>query len=131
MIRCASAEHGSVSVVLVAVLAMILVLAAGLADATAALAAADRAQDAADAAALAAAQEMAMPQGRTPSDIAAEYAARNEVAIVSCACDPASFEAVVSVRAPVGRLWLFADDLEAAASARAVVASAAGATGAP
>jgi len=124
MNRRTSVERGSVSVVLVTVLAMILVLAAGLADATAALGAADRAQDAADAIALAAAQEMAMPRGRTPADVAVEYAVRNDVVLVSCACDPARFEAVVSVRARVGRLWLFADDLEAAASARAIVATA-------
>jgi hypothetical protein len=62
-----------------------------------------------------------MPSGRLPSDVAAEYAARNGSSMIECACDPASFEAVVTVRTPVGRLLLFPDDRIAGASARAVV----------
>jgi secretion/DNA translocation related TadE-like protein len=115
-------ERGSVSIVLVALLGIVVLLATGVADAAAALHASERAHDAADAAALAAAVEMAMPEGRSATDVAAEYAARNGATLVECACDPTTFEAVVSVRAPVGRLWLFADDLVADASARAVVA---------
>jgi secretion/DNA translocation related TadE-like protein len=115
-------ERGSVSVVLVALLGMVVLIATGVADAASALHASERAQDAADAAALAAAQEIAMPEGRTPDDVAAEYAERNGGTLVTCACDPATFEVVVTVGAPVGRLWLFADDLVADASARAVVA---------
>jgi secretion/DNA translocation related TadE-like protein len=115
-------ERGSVSVVLVALLGVVVLLATGVADAAAALHASERAQDAADAAALAAAQEIAIPGGRTPNDVAAEYAQRNGGALEACSCDPASFEVVVTVGAPVGRLWLFADDLVADASARAVVA---------
>jgi secretion/DNA translocation related TadE-like protein len=111
-----------VTVVLVALLGAVLLLAMGLADVGAALAAAARAQDAADAAALAAAEEMAMPTGRSPTEVAAEYAARNGTEVTTCACDPASFEAVVTVRVPVGRLLLFDDDRTVLASARAVVA---------
>jgi secretion/DNA translocation related TadE-like protein len=114
-------ERGSVSVVLVALLAVVLLLGMGLADVAAALTAATRAQDAADAAALAAAQEIALPSGRAPADLAAEYAARNGSSLVACTCDPASFQAVVTVRVPVGRLLLFADDGSATASARAIV----------
>jgi secretion/DNA translocation related TadE-like protein len=121
MTRIVGGERGSVSIVLVALLGVVVLLATGVADAAAALHAAERAQDAADAAALAAAQELAMPEGRTPDDVAAEYAQRNGGVLVACACDPAAFEVVVTVRAPVGRLWLFADDLAADASARAVV----------
>jgi len=115
-------DRGSVSIVLVALLGVVVLTATGVADAASALHASERAQDAADAAALAAAQEIAMPEGRTPDDVAAEYAARNGGTLLTCACDPATFEVVVTVRAAVGRLWLFADDLTADASARAVVA---------
>lgn len=121
MRRDIASDRGSVSIVLVALLGVVVLLATGVADAAAALHASERAQNAADAAALAAAEEMAMPAGRTPEDAAAEYADRNDVVLVHCACDPATFEAVVTVRVPVGRLWLFADDLVADGSARAVV----------
>lgn len=121
MRRDIASDRGSVSIVLVALLGVVVLLTTGVADATAALHASERAQNAADAAALAAAEEMAMPAGRTPEDVAAEYAERNDVVLVHCTCDPETFEAVVTVRVPVGRLWLFADDLVADGSARAVV----------
>jgi secretion/DNA translocation related TadE-like protein len=114
-------ERGSVSIVLVALLGIVVLLATGVADAATALHASLRAQDAADAAALAAAEEIAMPEGLTANDVAAEYAERNGATLVECACDPATFQAVVTVRVAVGRLWLFADDLVANATARAVV----------
>jgi secretion/DNA translocation related TadE-like protein len=114
-------ERGSVSVVLVALLGVILVVAMGTADVASALLAASRAQDAADAAALAAAQELAMPSGREPADVASEYAVRNGGSIEACTCDATSLEAVVTVRVLVGRLLLFPDDRLARASARAVV----------
>jgi secretion/DNA translocation related TadE-like protein len=121
MRRDIASDRGSVSIILVALLGVVVLLATGVADATTALDASERAQSAADAAALAAAEEIAVPAGRTPEDAAAEYAERNGVVLVDCACDPATLEAVVTVRAPVGRLWLFADDLVADGSARAVV----------
>jgi secretion/DNA translocation related TadE-like protein len=114
-------ERGSVTVVVVALLGVVTVAGMGVADAAAAVAAAARAQDAADAAALAAAQEMAVPMGRPPGEVAAEYAARNGSSIVSCKCDPATLEAVVTARVSVGRLLLFRDDRVVDASARAVV----------
>jgi hypothetical protein len=64
---------------------------------------------------------MAMPGGLAPSDAAAEYALRNGSSLVACLCDPASLQAVVTVRVPVGRLLLFDDRRVAQASARAVV----------
>jgi Flp pilus assembly protein TadG len=116
-----AAQDGSVSVVLAALLGMILVTIMGTADAATVLLAASRAQDAADAAALAVAQELAMPSGRDPHDVAIEYAARNGASIVTCACDSGSLEATVTVRTAVGTLLLFPDDRVADASARAVV----------
>lgn len=114
-------ERGSVTIVLVALLGMVMVIGMGLADVVVAVAAATRAQDAADTAALAAAQEIAMPTGRSPAEMAAEYAARNASSLISCHCDPATFEAVVTVRVPVGGLLLFPDDRFVDARARAVV----------
>jgi secretion/DNA translocation related TadE-like protein len=121
MMQHPAGERGSVSVVLVALLGIVMLIGMGLADVAAAVAAAARAQDVADTAALAAAQEMAMPSGRTPADIAAEYAVRNGSSILACRCDPGTFEATVTVRVAVGGLLLFPDDRFAAASARAVV----------
>ena len=70
-------ERGSVTVVAAAVTALVAVLTMGAADVGKALVARERAQAAADAAALAAAQELVMPTGRAPTELAAEYAARN------------------------------------------------------
>ena len=117
----ARSESGSVTIVTVTLLALVLVVALGVADLTAVMLASSRAQDAADAAALAAAVEIAIPSGRTPSDVAGEYAARNGASLLECACDPATFAAQVRVRVVVGPLLLFADDRAADASARAVV----------
>jgi secretion/DNA translocation related TadE-like protein len=114
-------QRGSVSLIVVALLVVVLIAAMAAADVSTALVAATRAQDAADAAALAAAQEMAVPSGRRPGDVAAEYALRNASSLTACACDPATFEAVVTVRTQVGRLLLFADDRTVRASARAIV----------
>ncbi len=121
MMRRAGDDRGSVSVVLVALLGVILVVVMGTADVATAMFASSRAQDAADAAALAAAQELAMPSGRDPVDVASEYAVRNGGSVVTCACDAGSLEATVTVHVAVGRLLLFSDDRVANASARAVV----------
>jgi secretion/DNA translocation related TadE-like protein len=114
-------DRGSVSIVVAAVLAAIVVLALGVADVARVLTVAATAQTAADAAALAAAQELAFPDGNEPEELAREYASRNAAALVSCSCATGTFEAVVTVRAPVGRLLLFADDRVVEARARAVV----------
>lgn len=114
-------ERGSVSVLVAAIIAVVVVLALGTADVARVLAVAASAQTAADVSALAAVQELAMPSGRVPAEVAAEYAERNEASLVSCKCRAESFEAVVTVRMPVGALLLFGDDRLVEAVARAVV----------
>ena len=116
-----SDDRGSVSVVVVAGAAVVLVLTMGVADVARAMTAAARARAAADAAALAAAQELAFPTAAAPADVAAEYAGANGATIVTCTCEAGTFEAVVEVSVPVGRLFLSTDDRRASATARAVV----------
>lgn len=117
-----SDERGSVSLVVVGYAAVLLVLSLGAADLVRVFDSAARAQTAADAAALAAAQTMAIPEGSVaPVEPAREYAERNGAILESCACEPGTFEATVSVRAPVGDLFLVAGDRTVIASARAVV----------
>jgi hypothetical protein len=110
-------ERGSASIVVAAIIAVLVVLA----DVTSVLTTAASAQTAADAAALAAVQELAMPGGLVPAEVAGEYAERNGASLVSCECPVGSFEAIVTVRAPVGTLLLFEDDRLVEAVARAVV----------
>jgi Flp pilus assembly protein TadG len=110
-----------VSIVVAAIIAVVVVLALGAADVARVLVTAASAQTAADAAALAAVQELAMPSGLVPSEVAGEYAERNGASLVSCDCPEESFEAVVTVRMPVGTLLLFEDDRLVEAVARAVV----------
>jgi secretion/DNA translocation related TadE-like protein len=117
------AERGSVTVVAAAVMALVAVLTMGAADVGKALVARERAQAAADAAALAAAQELAMPTGRAPADVAAEYAARNGATLTSCVCPAGSIDAVVQARVPVGAMLLVPGGHEAIAVARATVMS--------
>jgi secretion/DNA translocation related TadE-like protein len=114
-------ERGSVSIVVASILAAVVVFTLGAADVARVLTVAATAQTAADAAALAAAQELAMPSDLEPENVAGEYAARNDATLVSCSCSSGTFEAVVTVRAPVGPLLLFADDRAVQARARAVV----------
>ena len=98
-------DRGSASVVVAAVMAALVTLAMG----------------AADAAALAAVHEQAIPSGVEPSDLAAEYSARNGAELTACECDAGAFESLVSVRVPVGPLFLFPDDRVVVGEARAVV----------
>jgi secretion/DNA translocation related TadE-like protein len=115
-------ERGSVTVVSAAVMAALVVLAMGASDVARVLHAASRAQTAADAAALAAAQALAIDQlGPEPAEIAAEYAARNEAVLETCACDRGTFEATVIVRLPVRDLFLVVGDRTVRAQARAQV----------
>ena len=116
------AERGSVTVLSAAVMAALVVLAMGASDVARVLHAASRAQTAADAAALAAAQALAIDEpGPEPAELAAEYAARNDAALETCACDRGTFEATVTVRLPVGGLFLVAGDRTVRAEARAQV----------
>lgn len=114
-------ERGSVSVVVAGLVALVLAASLATADLVRALSAVARAQTAADAAALAAAQEVALPSGREPEEVAAEYAARNGAALEACRCEAGTFEASVGVRLPVGRLLLLGGGRTARAEARAVV----------
>ena len=115
-------DRGSVTVVSAAVMAALVVLAMGASDVARVLHAASRAQTAADAAALAAAQALAIDEpGPEPTELAGEYAARNGAALETCACDPGTFEASVTVRLPVGDLFLVAGDRTVRAEARAQV----------
>ena len=70
-------ERGSVSVVVAAIVLLALVLSVGVTDVARVLVARSHARTAADAAALAVAQELALPSGTDPADVAADYAARN------------------------------------------------------
>jgi secretion/DNA translocation related TadE-like protein len=117
----ATAERGSISVVVVTAAAVVLVLTMGVADVARALTAAARARAAADAAALAAAQELAFPSGSAPTEIAATYAEANGGRLESCACAPGTFTAEVEVSIPVGPMFLSTDDRVATGRARAVV----------
>ena len=116
------AERGSITVLSAAVVAALVVLAMGASDVARVLHAASRAQTAADAAALAAAQALAIDEpGPEPAELAGEYAVLNGAALETCACDPGTFEATVTVRLPVGDLFLVAGDRTVRAEARAQV----------
>ena len=121
--RRARSEHGSVSIVAAALMSIALVIAMGAADLARVLTRAARAQTAADAAALAAAQELALPSGpdRSPAEVAAVFAARNDATLTACSCEAGGTEATVTVTVRVGALMLAPDDRVATARARAVV----------
>jgi secretion/DNA translocation related TadE-like protein len=114
-------QEGSASIVVAPIAAALVVVALGAADVARVLVAAANAQIAADASALAVAQELALPGELEPVDVAGEYASRNGAVMVACECERETFEAVVTVRAPVGPLLLFADDRAVEATARSVV----------
>lgn len=116
-----ASERGSVSIVVVALLAVALVLTMGVADLARVLTCAARAQTAADAAALAAAQELATSGGAQPIELAASYAERNGAVLSACSCEAGGTEAVVTVTVQVGSLVLAPDDRVVTARARAVV----------
>jgi secretion/DNA translocation related TadE-like protein len=114
-------DRGSVTIVLAAMLPVVLVLAMGTADLGRTLVARSRARAAADAAALAAAQELAIPTGADPAEVAREYAARGGGELTACTCSEGTYEAIVGVQVPVGDLLLIPGSPVAAARARAVV----------
>jgi secretion/DNA translocation related TadE-like protein len=114
-------DRGSVSVLAAGIMVALVVLALGASDVARVLTAVARAQTAADAAALAAAQELALPGGASPRDIAADYAERNGAELLGCDCSPDASEAIVDVRVMVGGLLLFGSDRVVRAEAKAVV----------
>jgi secretion/DNA translocation related TadE-like protein len=115
-----SGQAGSVSVLTAGTLVLLMVLSMASVDLLRALQAVARAQVGADAAALAAAQEMAIPSGQIPGDVAAEYAERNGGVLMSCVCEPQSSEAVTEVEVVAGFLFL-GPDRTVSARARAVI----------
>jgi secretion/DNA translocation related TadE-like protein len=117
-----ASDRGSITLLSAAVLAALVVLAMGASDVARVLHAASRAQTAADAAALAAAQALAIDQeGPEPAALAGEYAERNGAVLETCSCERGTFESTVSVRLPVGDLFLVAGDRTVQAWARAQV----------
>jgi secretion/DNA translocation related TadE-like protein len=114
-------HRGSVTVLMAAMLPVVLILAMGTADIGRALVARSRARAAADAAALAAAQELALPTGGDPAEIARDYAARGGGELTACTCAVGSYEAVVDVDVAVGDLLLVPGAPVATARARAVI----------
>ena len=114
-------ERGSVSVVVAAAVGMALVVTMGAADVGRALVARARAEAVADLAALAVAQELVLPSGVEPSQIAADYADRNGARLVSCTCSPGSLEATVRVEVDVRGFLLPLPDRTVVGVARAVV----------
>lgn len=114
-------ERGSASIVVAGLLGAAVVLSLGAMDLGRVLVQTARAQTAADAAALAAAQEVAVPGGRQPGDVAAEYASANGGVLTSCACPIGGVEAVVEVTVDVGDLMIAGGGKTVTARARAVV----------
>jgi len=114
-------ERGSASVATAGAAALALALSLLTADLARVLVASSRAQTAADAAALAAAQELALPSGADPAEVASEYALRNGATMRSCDCAPGVFEASVSVEVSVGALLVVPGERSVVAHARAVV----------
>jgi secretion/DNA translocation related TadE-like protein len=113
-------ERGSVTVLMAAVLFLAGVLTLAAVDLLRAVQARARAQTAADAAALAAAQEIAIPSGRSPQGVAAEYAERNRATLLSCTCEPFSDQAVVEVETTVDLVFV-GRDRRVRGQARAVI----------
>ena len=85
------------------------------------LVARSHARTAADAAALAAAQELALPSGADPADIAATYAERNDAILNDCVCAAGTSDATVTVSIVVDGFLLVTGPKTVTARARAVV----------
>jgi secretion/DNA translocation related TadE-like protein len=114
-------ERGSVSIVVAAIVLLALVLSVGLTDVARVLVARSHARTAADAAALAAAQELALPSGADPADVAADYARRNDAILSDCSCASGTSEATVTVSIVVDGFLLVTGSRTVTARARAVV----------
>jgi Flp pilus assembly protein TadG len=114
-------QDGSVSVVVAAVILLSLVLSLGVVDVAHVLVARSRARTAADAAALAVAQELVLPTGADPADVARRYAMLNGAAVQTCDCVTGSLEATVAVTIAVEGFLLIAGTRSVVARSRAVV----------
>jgi secretion/DNA translocation related TadE-like protein len=116
-----SNERGSVSLVVAAIVVMALVFCLGVTDVARVLVARSHARTAADAAALAAAQELALPSGVDPADVAAAYAERNDAVLSDCVCAVGTSDATVTVSIVVDGFLLVTGPKTVTARARAVV----------
>jgi uncharacterized membrane protein len=116
-----SRQCGSVSVVIAAAVLLALVLSIGVADVARVLVARSHARTAADAAALAVAQELVLPTGVDPAEIAGRYAERNGAVLTGCACEAGTLEATVTVSIVVDGFLLVTGVRTVTARARAVV----------
>jgi secretion/DNA translocation related TadE-like protein len=97
----ARSEHGTVSILVVAVLVVCLVLTFAAARLGGALVGRARADTAADAAALAAADTLALGRGPEAAAAAARATAtNNDARLVSCACEGSEASVVVEVELP-------------------------------
>lgn len=114
-------EEGSVSIVVAAVILLSLVLSMGIADEARLLIARSHARTAGDAAALAAAQELVLPSGADPEDVAQRYATLNGAVVTACDCVTGSLEATVAVTITVDGFLLIAGARSVVARSRAVV----------
>jgi secretion/DNA translocation related TadE-like protein len=114
-------ERGSVSVVVAAAVGMSLIVTMGAADVGRALVARSRAEAVADLAALAAAQELALPSGTDPGELAEDFAIRNGARLVSCSCAEGTSQAIVRVAVRVRGFLLPLPDRDVIGVARAVV----------
>lgn len=121
-------QQGSISLVLAAVLAFGALAAAATADVSRVVAARASLQAVADAAALAAAQELVLPSGRTPAEVAAEYAELGGARVVACRCAPGGSDVLVTVEDEVLLPFLRRTSV-VRGSARAVVLAPAGSEG--
>ena len=113
-------EAGSVSIVTAGTMALAMLLTMISVDLLRALEAKGRAEAAADSAALAAAQEIALPTGLSPAEVAAGYAERNGATLVSCTCEPHTTEAIAEVQVSASLSFLGGDRI-VTARARAVI----------
>jgi secretion/DNA translocation related TadE-like protein len=116
-----SNQRGSVSVVAAGLLVVLLVCTIGIADLSRAMRVRAQVRTAADAAALAAAQELAMPNGQDPAEVAAVIASQNGAVLQACICAVGSYEAVVNVERHLSGLWLAPGTFSLSAQSRAVV----------
>lgn len=122
------AERASASLVVLVALGLACILALFGADLARVATGRARVQAVADAAALAAAQELVAPSGRTPAELAEDYARRGGAWLVACRCPAEANEAVVRVGMHV-TLPFLGQTRTVQASARAVVASPPGTEG--
>jgi Flp pilus assembly protein TadG len=104
-----------------AIVVMALVLCLGVTDVARVLVARSHARTAADAAALAAAQELALPSGVDPADVAAAYAEQNDAVLSDCVCAVGTSDATVTVSIVVDGFLLVTGSKTVTARARAVV----------